>query len=112
MRFIVAVLAVASLACAACEPIASAQWVKTLTAELLRRVSEDQTLRKQEMVSLQEGLPVKTSLLARIDAVDCANTEWRKSSTVQSIVSSRSGALRRAMSDNEVDGVADDAGAL
>jgi len=79
MRIIVAVFAVASLACSAREPIASPQWDKTLTAELLRRVSEDQTLRNQQMVSLQEGLPVDSSLLARIVAVDSANTAWLES---------------------------------
>jgi len=31
------------------------------------------------MVSLQEGLPVDSSLLARIDAVDSANTAWLES---------------------------------
>jgi len=35
-----------------------------------------------------------------------------KANTVQLIVSSRRGAFGRAMSDNDVDGVVDDAGAL
>lgn len=76
MRVVVTLVAIAALGCAPREPAARAPWDETLTAELLRRVSEDQALRNQVVARLQSGSPPDSTLLARLDAVDSANTAW------------------------------------
>ena len=76
MRAVVVLAAIAALACAPREPAARTPWDETLTAELLRRVSEDQTIRNQMTASLQAGSPPDSTLLVRIGAVDSANTAW------------------------------------
>jgi hypothetical protein len=79
MRAVVAMVAlivIAALACAPREPAARTPWNETLIAELLRRVSEDQAIRNQMTANLQSGSPPDSLLLARIGAVDSANTAW------------------------------------
>jgi hypothetical protein len=73
---IVALIAIAALACAPREPAARTPWNETLTAELLLRVSEDQAIRNQMTANLQSGSPPDSLIVARIGAVDSANTAW------------------------------------
>jgi hypothetical protein len=75
MRLFVAVLAFA-LACAPSKTAERAPWNDTLTAELLRRSGEDEELRNQLMAGLQTGAAPDSILLARIAALDSANTAW------------------------------------
>lgn len=76
MRVMVVLIAVAALACAPPEPATRAPWDATLVADLLRRGSEDQSLRQQMIAALQSGAAPDSSLLAQIGAIDSANTAW------------------------------------
>lgn len=76
MRIAVALIAITALACAPGESDERAPWDETVTADLLRRGTEDQAPRNQLMAGLQSGSPPDSTLLARIAAVDSANTAW------------------------------------
>ena len=98
MRVIIAVVAIAALSCAPREPAARAPWDETLTAELLRRVNDDQTLRSQMIASLQSGSPPDSTLIARIDAVDSRNTAWLRETVASHGWPSQSAVGREAAS--------------
>jgi hypothetical protein len=69
------VLACAALAACASTPAETGPDWPAVTAELARRVEEDQALRKQ----LTGDGPLDMTLIERVTAVDADNTAWMKS---------------------------------
>lgn len=75
-RAVLLLLVLLAPACSGREDASRPPWDEALTAELLRRVAEDQAVRERLTSAMRAGGAPDTALFAELVAVDSANTAW------------------------------------